>query len=421
MSIVLVGLNHKTAPIEVRERFALDREACASGLQRLVDREAVREALIISTCNRVEVLAATEQSENSIRRVKEFFSECHALSPELCDEYFYVYDGEQAVRHLFRVASSLDSMVVGEPQILGQVRQAYALAVREGTAGRVLHRLVHHAFRVAKRVRTETGVADAAVSISYTAVELGRKIFGSLRGRTVLLIGAGEMAEIAARHLMNAGASRLLIANRTQSAGRVLAERYKAEAIDFAHLHNGLVAADTVICSTGGCDFIVTPEMVSRAMRERPHKTPLFLIDISVPRNIDPQVSLLPDVSVFDIDDLGRIAEENLRQREMESFRAEAIIDAEVESFKQALSDLDIGPTVGALHAKLERIARDELERRRQNLGQLSPEQEQAIEKLLLSVVKKISHPVIHRLRRSYHTGQAENVQAWRDIFGLED
>lgn len=425
MSIILVGLNHKTAPVEVRERFALDGEACAANLHKLVDRDLLSEALIVSTCNRVEVLAATDRQTEAVARVKDFFNhlfnEGHALSPASSDEYFYVHEDERAVSHLFRVASSLDSMIVGEAQILGQVRRAYALAVREGTAGRVLHRLVHHAFRAAKRVRTETAIADSAVSISYTAVELGRKIFGSLEGRTVLLVGAGEMAELAARHLMNAGASRLLIANRTAGAAESLAARYDGEAIDFARLHDGLALADTVICSTSGCDYVVTPEMVSAGVQKRAQDSPLFLIDISVPRSVDPQVSALDGVRVFDIDDLERVVDENLRDRTREAERAETIITEEVRSFETALRNLHIGPTVGALRQKFEQIARGEIARRRASLGQLTPEQERAIEALLLSIVNKISHPVIHRLRRSYHTGEAENVQAWRDIFGLEE
>lgn len=423
MSIVLVGLNHKTAPVEVRERFALGDEACAANLHLLVDRETLREALIVSTCNRVEVLAAIDEQSvpAAIERIKHFFSELYSPPSELDDSCLYVYEDEQAVRHLFRVASSLDSMIVGEPQILGQVRRAYALAVREGTAGRVLHRLVHHAFRVAKRVRTETGVADAAVSISYTAVELGRNIFGSLRGRTVLLVGAGEMAELAARHLMNAGAARLLIANRTASAADALAAAYGGESISLARLHDALVEADTVICSTGGCDYVVTPVMVRAAMKVRMSDSPIFFIDISVPRSVDPAVSELENVRVFDIDDLERVVDANLRDRTREAEGAELIIEAEVEQFEQTLHDLHIGPTVGALRQKLDGIARNELARQRGRLGTLTPEQEQAIEALLLSVVNKISHPVIHRLRRSYDTGEAQNVQVWRDIFGLEE
>src|SRR6266850_683781 len=235
MSIVLVGINHKTAPIEVRELLAFSDESCSEGLRALVDGEIVREGLIVSTCNRVEVITATTrgQHQEGMERIADFLSQSRSLSRESFSPHLYQHLDDQAVRHLFRVASSLDSMVVGEPQVLGQVRRAYSVALEAGTAGRVLNRLVHHAFRVAKRVRTETGIAASAVSISYMAVELGKKIFNSLQGCTVLVIGAGEMAELSARHLVNAGASRVLVANRTEEAARRLAAEFNGEAVDF--------------------------------------------------------------------------------------------------------------------------------------------------------------------------------------------
>src|SRR5215467_14115629 len=238
MSIILVGVNHKTAPVEVRERLAFSDEACADGLRRLVDGEIVREGLIVSTCNRVEILSATttEQLETGAGRLADFLDAAGCLPSGFLTNHLYRHSNEEAVRHLFRVASSLDSMVVGEPQVLGQVRHAYSVAVEAGTAGRILNRLVHHTFRVAKRVRNETGIAANAVSISYMAVELGKKIFDSLKDRTVLLIGAGEMAELSARHLLNAGASRVLIANRTEETARQLADEFGATTVPFDQL-----------------------------------------------------------------------------------------------------------------------------------------------------------------------------------------
>src|SRR5215204_2386367 len=233
MSIVLVGVNHKTAPIEVRELLAFSDQSCADGLRRLVDGEVVREGLIVSTCNRVEVLSATspDQHDEGTARITDFLDNTRKLPPGFLTKHIYQHRDEEAVRHLFRVASSLDSMVVGEPQVLGQVRHAYSLALEAGTAGRVMNRLVHHTFRVAKRVRTETGIASNAVSISYMAVELGKKIFESLKGRKVLLIGAGEMAELSARHLVNAGVSRVIVANRTEESARKLADEFGAKII----------------------------------------------------------------------------------------------------------------------------------------------------------------------------------------------
>jgi glutamyl-tRNA reductase len=421
MSIVLVGLNHKTAPVAVRERLAFDEEACAAGLRALVDGEVVREGLIVSTCNRVEVLTATgaERALEGSERIARFLSEARSVPPESITEHLYSHADDEAVRHVFRVASSLDSMVVGEPQVLGQVRRAYSLAVETGTAGRVLNRLVHHAFRVAKRVRSETGIAASAVSISYMAVELGRKIFGSLKGQTVLLVGAGEMAELALRHLINAGAARVLVANRTDETAHNLAQEFGGEAVDFARLSQHLAEADVVICSTASPDYILTPAMAREALEKRRNR-PVFLIDISVPRNIDPAVGEISNLFVFDIDDLEAFIASNIREREREAERAELIVASEVMQFQQALRALDIGPTLGALRQRLQDIARDQLKRQRPRLGQLSPEQEHAIEALLLSTVNKISHPLIHRMRRSYDTGEEENIRAWREIFGLE-
>ncbi|HEX8339125.1 MAG TPA: glutamyl-tRNA reductase [Pyrinomonadaceae bacterium] len=420
MSIVLVGLNHKTAPVEVRERLAFSDEACAASLRALVDGEVVREGLIVSTCNRVEILAASprQRGEDAVGRLSEFISRARSVPVELFRGHLYTHADEAAVRHLFRVASSLDSMVVGEPQVLGQVRHAYTLAVEAGTAGRVLHKLVHHALRVAKRVRTETGIAASAVSISFTAVELGRKIFGSLKGAAVLLVGAGEMAELAAQHLAGAGAARVLVANRTYETAQRLAVKFGGEAVEFGTLGEHVAQADIIICSTGAREYIITPEMAERARAARRNR-PAFFIDISVPRNVDPAVAKLDNLFVFDVDDLESVVASNIREREREAERAELIVESEVTQFQQALRALDIGPTVGALKEKLRRIAREEFERQRNRLGELTPEQEQAIEAMLLSAVNKISHPVIHRMRRSYDAGEENEVQAWRDIFGL--
>jgi glutamyl-tRNA reductase len=421
MSIVLVGLNHKTAPIAVRERLAFTDEACAEGLRALVDGKVVNEGLIFSTCNRVEVVAATtvESETDGRKRITDFLSQSRRVAQEDFSSHLYSHADDAAVRHIFRVASSLDSMVVGEPQVLGQVRRAYALAVSAGTAGRVLNRLVHQALHVAKRVRTETGIAASAVSISYMAVELGRKIFGNLKGRTVLLVGAGEMAELSARHLVSAGVARVLVTNRTGETAQKLATQFNGEAVEFSRLPAHLAEADIVICSTGASEYLITPAIAREALEMRRNR-PAFFIDISVPRNIDPEVGNIPNLFIFDIDDLESVIASNIREREREAERAELIVDSEVMQFQQALRTLDLGPTLGALRQKLQDIARSELARQRQRLGELTPEQERAIESLLLSTVNKISHPIIHRLKSSYDAGENADVQTWRDIFGLE-
>ena len=419
MSIVLIGVNHKTAPVEVRELLAFSESSLVEGLQSLVDGEVLREALIVSTCNRVEVLTATanDQLQQGAARITDFLSRAHSLSAESFSSHLYQHVDDQAVRHFFRVTSSLDSMVVGEPQVLGQVRRAYSQALEAGTAGRILNRLIHHAFHVAKRVRAETGIAASAVSISYMAVELGKKIFSSLEGRTVLLIGAGEMAELSARHLINAGVSRVMVTNRTAESATRLAAQFNGEAVGFEALPDYLAEADIVICSTGAEQYVVTAEMARAALGRRRNR-PAFFIDISVPRNVDPAIGALPNLFVFDIDDLESVISSNIREREHEAQRAELIVDSEVMQFQQALRALDIGPTLAALRQKLQDIARDELERQRGRLGQLSAEQEKAVEALLLATVNKISHPLLSHVRR--RAGDDVSIQAWRETFGLE-
>lgn len=422
MSIILIGVNHKSAPVEIRERLALDDAACAAGLRALVDGEIVREGLIVSTCNRVEVLSATanDQIEFGAGRVTQFLDTSGQLPPGFLKDHLYRHTDEEAVRHLFRVASSLDSMVVGEPQVLGQVRHAYSLAVEAGTAGRVLNRLVHHTFRVAKRVRTETGIAASAVSISYMAVELGKKIFDSLKGSTVMLIGAGEMAELSAKHLVNAGASRVLIANRTEAAARQLADQIgTASTVSFDSLEDSLHQADLVICSTGAPNYVLTEQQVRKAVTRR--RKPTCLIDISVPRNIDPAVANVRNVFLFDIDDLENVISSNIREREREAERAELIVQSEVMQFQQTLRLMDVGPSIGAMREKFYDIARAEMARQRKRLGPLTSEQEAAVESLLMSTVNKISHPILNQMRRFYGNSESNPEPTPADILDLED
>lgn len=422
MSILLVGINHKSAPVDVRERLAFTDDACNAGLRTLVDGQIIREGLIVSTCNRVEVLteSTSNQLNDTTERVIQFLSRDQYVPQSFFEKHLYKHTDDMAVRHLFRVTSSLDSMVVGEPQVLGQMRRAYSIALDAGTAGRVLNRLVPSAFRVAKRIRTETGIGASAVSISYMAVELGKKIFSSLKGHTALLVGAGEMAELSARHLVNAGVTRVLLANRTEESARRLASELGGEQVSFDRISDHLAEADVVICSTAADHYVITEEMVRQALTRRRNR-PAFFIDISVPRNIDPAIGNIPNVFVFDIDDLESVISSNIREREREAERAELIVESEIMQFQSSLRALDAGPTIGALRQTLQDIARLELHRQRSRLGLLTAEQEHAIEALLLSTVNKISHPVLTHMRSSFDESDPETVQAWRDIFGLED
>jgi len=422
MSILLVGVNHKTAPVEIRELLAFNDEACANGLRQLVDGDIVREGIIVSTCNRVEILGATasDKLEFGAGRITQFLDTSGHLPAGFLESHLYRHTDDEAVRHLFRVASSLDSMVVGEPQILGQVRHAYALGVEAGTVGRVLNRLVHHTFRVAKRVRNETGIAGSAVSISYMAVELGKKIFGALKGCTVMLIGAGEMADLSARHLVNAGAGRVVIANRTEATARQMADEFGATTVPLDRMDQHLAEADVVICSTGAPDYVLTAERTRKAL-ERRRNRPTCFIDISVPRNIEPAVSKIPNVFLFDIDDLESVISSNIREREREAERAELIVQSEVMQFQQKLRLMDFGPNIGALRQNMQDVARSELARQRKRLGPLTQEQEAAIESLLMSTVNKISHPILNQMRRFYETSEPEAEELPKDPFGLEE
>lgn len=422
MSILLVGLNHKTAPVELREQFTAGEEAFADGLQCLMEGGVCREALIVSTCNRVEVLAETgDRGETEgADQIREMLSRLRSLPQDSFRNHLYQHVDDAAVRHIFRVAASLDSLVVGEAQILGQVRKAYSAAVEAGTAGRVLNRLIHHTFRVAKRVRTETGIAANAVSISYMAVELGKKVFGNLAQRRVLVVGAGEMAELAVKHLVGAGASKVMVVNRSFEAAQRLAGEFNGEAFEFERLPGVVALADIVICSTGASGYVITEEMARQARSRRRHD-PTCIVDISVPRNVDPAIAKLPNYFVFDVDDLEAVIASNIREREREAHLAELIVESEVMQFQQALRSLDIGPALGGVRKRMQDIARDEMLRQRNRLGELSGEQEQALEQILIATVNKISHPLMQSLRNAHETGDVADVTAWCEQFMRPD
>jgi glutamyl-tRNA reductase len=328
---------------------------------------------------------------------------------------FYQCADLEAIRHVFRVAASLDSMVVGEPQILGQVKDAFHRAQEARTVGHTLNRLMSRAFAVAKRVRNETGIAASAVSISFVAVELARKIFETLKGTTVLLLGAGEMAELAARHLLSYGAGRILIANRTYEHAERLARELPGVAVPFEELERRLPEAEIVICSTGAPHYLIRPEQVHQAMGARRNR-PVLMVDISVPRNIDPAVSALANVFVFDVDDLEAVTAANLKEREREALRAEAIIELEAERFAATLEEGDLNAVIGAFRREINALALAEFERSRKRLGPLTSEQEEAIQVMLNAIVNRFTHPIIRQLRES-DEGHSAYLQAWRELY----
>ncbi|MGH9845370.1 MAG: glutamyl-tRNA reductase [Blastocatellia bacterium] len=426
MSIVLVGVSHRTAPVEVRERLAFAESRLADALEQLVDRDLIREGVIVSTCNRVEVIAAIEHRPNprkdpsqAISRLHEFLRRFHDCESAMLEKHCYNHAGPAAVRHLFRVTSSLDSMVVGEPQITGQVKEAFSRAQEAGSVGHMLTRLMNRAFAVAKRVRNETGIGSSAVSISFVAVELARKVFEELKGAVVMLVGAGEMAELAAKHLLNYGASRILVVNRTFENAVALAREMNGEPVRFEDFEKRLPEAEIVICSTGAPHFLITPDHVRHALHIRRNQ-PMMLIDISVPRNIDPAIGRLDNAFVFDVDDLESIAETNRAQREREALRAEAIIESEVERFLATLAEGDLNATIGEFRQQVSHIAFSELERSRKQLGELSQEQEAALRTMLNSIVNKFTQPVIRQLRES-EDNQLPYLEAWRRMIQRKD
>lgn len=423
MDILIVGLSHKTAPVEVREKISFPRDTLDDGLKALAEYPNISEALIVSTCNRVEIYSSAPKKNIDKARdnIADFLARYHDIPREQLDPHLYVLSGEEAVKHIFRVSSSLDSMVVGEPQILGQVKDAYTCAAHVQATGNVLNRLLHKAFSVAKRVRTETRIATSAVSISFAAVELAKKIFGELDGKTVMLIGAGEMAELAARHLLNNGVEHIIVANRTFERGKALAEEFGGSAIQFDDLELQLELADIVISSTGAPSTIISKKMVKGVIKRR-RRRPMFFIDIAVPRDIEPGVNDVENVYSYDIDDLEGVVQTNIKTREKEAARAEDIVEQEVAQFRDWLRSRDAFPTIVKLREWAEDVRRSELDRTLKKMGDLSEADRKRIEAMTEAMLNKILHRPIAQMKRASHEREGgELVEITRKLFELED
>jgi glutamyl-tRNA reductase len=420
MNIIVVGLSHKTAPVEVRERVAFSPNLIERPLRELVSLDDISEGVIVSTCNRVEIYATTHDIAGGIARIKRFLADHHRIPLESLEQYLYSYHSEAAIRHVFRVASSLDSMVVGEPQILGQIKTAYGYAAEYRTSGIILNRFLHKAFSVAKRVRTETRIASSAVSVAFAAVELARKILGDLSGKTVMLIGAGEMCELAAKHFLTSGARGLMVANRTFAKGERLAAEFGGEAVVFEELFQQLHRADIVLSSTGAPHTIISPRDVEAVVKRRKFK-PMFFIDIAVPRDIDPRVNDLESAYLFTVDDLQEIVEANMAQRNQEASKGEEIVEQEIGQFHCWLSSLESTPTIVALRARFEEIRRAELEKTLSGWKDLSPEAEKRLEIMTLSIMNKLLHTPTAVLKRSGQGGRTDlYTDALRQLFDLQ-
>lgn len=420
-NIVLLGLNHKTAAIELRECIAFSNDETADALETLQKNPDVSETLLFSTCNRVEILLITKNKANAVEAVKKFIAEFKQVPVTTFEESFYIHTGDEAVRHVFRVASSLDSMMVGEPQILGQIKEAYQTAALKQTPGVILNRLLPRAFSVAKRVRTETGIGDHAVSISYAAIELGRKIFDTLEQKKVLLIGAGEMAELAVEHLLRHKVGGIFVANRTFERGVALAGKFTGSAIRFEEIPNYLQQADVIISSTGAPGFVITSNQVKDAMSSRRNR-PIFFIDIAVPRDIDPQINRLPNAYVYDIDDLKDIVEDNLAQRDKEAMKGERIVDEAVINFRQWYDSLSVVPTIVALRQKVDAIAKAEVNKTLKSLNHLSDDDYKAINRMTNAIVNKLLHDPTLFLKNNGHQGdKSASLAITRRLFNLDE
>lgn len=417
--IILLGVNHKTTPVEVRERMALSAgyEQPLAALKRI---GAVRECFLLSTCNRVELLLVAEPGDQLIDDLLAFlFGD--RIAKEQGREYLYIYYDRDAVHHLFMVAASLDSMIVGEAQILGQLKEAYRYASEFGCTGPLLNRLLHKSFSVAKRVRTETAIGSSAVSISYAAVQLAKKIFGNIKDKKVLLIGAGEMAELAAEHLVGQGVAEVVVANRTLARAVELAKRFRGRAVSFEELMTQLERVDIIISSTGAPNVILLQSDVRPVMRVRRNR-PLFFIDIAVPRDLDPDLNDLENVYLYDIDDLSNVVEMNRSGREREAVKATRIVDEMTLGFGRWMEGMAVTPTILALRQKADTICRAELDKTLPRLNGLSEEDKHAIEVMLSAISSKMLHGPLAYLK-SESCGGRDNSEAKidtvRTIFGL--
>ncbi len=422
--IVIVGLNHRSAPIEMRESVAFENTYLRDALTRLHSYPSIQEGVILSTCNRVEVVAAASDSRAAGADIGGFLSaQKDHRQPGSIGDHVYTYYGADAVRHLFRVAASLDSMVVGEPQILGQLKEYYDAAQQAGTVGTLLHRLFHRSFAVAKRVRSETGIGSGAVSVSSVALDLAKRIFDRFDDKTVMLIGAGKMGDLMARHLQSHGVRSLMVTNRSFDRAVELAERIQGSPIRFEDFPQYLKMADLVIGCTGAPEVLVDAAQVDKVLRERKHKA-MFFIDIGDRRNFDAKINDLDNVYLYNIDDLKGVADENLQERANEANKAEGIVQDEVQSFVRWVGSLEQVPTITALRQRFEDIRRRELEKSfGGSLKDLSAEQRAALEDMTTAMINKILHGPTTQLKNNSQNDDEATlyVAALKKLFNLED
>jgi glutamyl-tRNA reductase len=419
MKFLVTGLNHRTAPVEVRERLAFSEAKLGDALDELKRSPGLVEGMILSTCNRVEIAVTTEEQTDAEDCVERFLADSQHVSREWVSPYLYHHQGSDAIRHLFRVAASLDSMVVGEPQILGQLKAAYSAAKARGVVSGFLDLVLSRAFNVAKRVRSETDIGQSAVSVSYAAVELAREIFGSISDKKILLVGAGKMSELSARHLRRCGVGQILVTNRTHQRAVEMAAVFDGRIVEYDKFIAALPDVDIVIASSGAPHYILLKDQMRKVIEARRNR-PMFLIDIAVPRNIEPSINELDNVFLYDIDDLQRVVDQNVKGRMKVAEEAEDIIAEEVQRMMSRLKEREIAPTIVSLQEQLEHMRVAELERMRGKLGTLTPQQEEAVQALTRGIVNKIAHGPISELRRqATHPEGAHFASVIRRVFRL--
>ena len=419
MNILVVGLNHKTADVDIRERLTFNGQKLEEGLRRIKTLPDVKEAVILSTCNRVEIYTVVSSAAAAHESIKNFISEFHGIDRSALETTLYAYEGINAVRHIFRVAASLDSMIVGEPQILGQIKDAFEFSLRKKATGILLNKLMKKTISVAKRIRTETKIAENAVSISFAAVELAKKIFTDLSSKSFMLLGAGDMAELAARHLANSGVRDVIVANRTYETGCELAKEFNGRAVRFEDFMHEMVHTDIVICSTGASKYVLMKEQMQKVMKERRQK-PVFIIDISVPRNIDPEINNIDNVYLYDVDDLQGVVDTNVQGRQKEAENAEVIIAEEIETFQKRLISLDSVPTIVALRERADAVKKEEIEKLLNKLPALGEKERDAVEYMASAIINKLIHPPTTALKEDSEDRDIL-IAAIRKLYGLDE
>jgi len=421
VNLILVGVNHKTTPVEIREKLAFTTGKIEESVDRLFNFPDIVEHTILSTCNRVEIYARANCQDSAIKSIKQFICDFHEVSLVDLEDHFYSYSNAEAVEHLFRVSSSLDSMILGEAQILGQVKDAYCLAKDLRSTGLVLNQLFEKAFSIAKKVREETGIAERSVSISSAAVELAQKIFDDLENHTVMLVGTGEMAELAAKHLISYGVKTVYVTSRTYDRAASLARTLNGSALDFVALKGELHRADIVISSTSASSFIIKKEMVEKAIRDRKNK-PMFFIDIAVPRDIEPDINHLENVYLYDIDDLHVVVSANIKEREKEAENAMNLISQEVTKFNNWVGSLDAVPTIVEIRKKADNIRKQEVEKSLKKIPHLSEDDKYLLRQMTSSIINKILHKPTIKLKKKTQSEDGHiYLKAIRHLFHLDD